>query len=129
MERGDSSSSSSSTQSTSTSKWFSPTKKKLTWKKAKQICRDNGGRLPTIEELKEVVTDCGGIVDEWRKNLNNSEYQSCHKRKGFLSNFYWSSTTNVSDSSNAWSVGFGNGYDHWYDKTNEHRVRCVRGGQ
>ncbi len=48
-------------KSTTTSKWFTPTDKAVKWKKAKQICRDNGGRLPTIEELKEVMTDCGGI--------------------------------------------------------------------
>jgi hypothetical protein len=37
------------------SKWFSPTDKKVTWKKADKICKDNGGRLPTIDELKKVV--------------------------------------------------------------------------
>jgi hypothetical protein len=124
-----SNSSSSSTQSTSTSKWFSPTKKKVTWKKAKQVCRDNGGRLPTIEELKEVVTDCRGIINESNKNIVNSSYQACYKRKGFTSNYYWSSTTDASNSSNAWSVHFYNGFDGWDDKGFEIYVRCVRGGQ
>jgi len=115
--------------SSSGSKWFSPTKKNVSWKKAKQICRDNGGRLPTIEELREVVRDCGGIIDAYSENTNNSSYQSCYKRKGFTSYYYWSSTTSASDSSDAWNVHFygGNGFRN--GKGDEDRVRCVGGGQ
>ena len=42
---------------------------------------------------------------------------------------YWSSTTNASDSSNAWNVNFNNGNDNWNDKTNSNYVRCVRSGE
>lgn len=41
---------------------------------------------------------------------------------------YWSSTTNASDTSNAWNVNFNNGNDNRNDKTNTNYVRCVRGG-
>jgi hypothetical protein len=117
------------------SKWMKNTGEKVTWKKAKEICRAKGGRLPTIEELRKVVMDCGGILnndffgDDAQKNRDNSSYQSCYKAKGFTSNVYWSSTTNASDSSNAWLVYFNDGYDYQYDKTYERYVRCVRGGQ
>jgi len=47
----------------------------------------------------------------------------------FSFSLIWSSTTNVSDSSNAWNVNFNNGNDNWNSKTNENRVRCVRGGE
>ena len=47
----------------------------VTWKKAKELCRENGARLPTMEELRKVVTDCGGIIDEMNKNVDNSRYQ------------------------------------------------------
>jgi hypothetical protein len=63
------------------------------WKKAKEICRAKGGRLPTREELRKVVTDCGGEMKddnsaEWKRNKKNSSYQSCYKAKGFTSNGY-----------------------------------------
>ena len=121
-----------------TFKWFSPTDKSVTWKRAKQICRDNGGRLPTIEELKEVVTDCGGINTtfgdkDWNsitdKNSANKSYQACYKRKGFSYDDFWSSSTVVGYEYHAWFVNFYNGDDNWYDKSNSYYVRCVRGGQ
>ena len=52
-----------------TSKWMKDTGERAKWKKAKEICRAKGGRLPTIEELRKVVTDCGGIVDDYKNNI------------------------------------------------------------
>ena len=49
-----------------------------------------------------------------------------NKRSNVVSNNYWSSTTNASDSSNAWNVNFGNGNDNWNNKSNNYYVRCVR---
>jgi hypothetical protein len=113
----------------STSKWFSPTDKEVDWEKANRICKDNGGRLPTREELRKVVTDCGGTIDDYANNKANSSYQSCYKNKGFTSHHYWSSATSVSVSFVAWFVFFYDGDDYWGVKTYEYRVRCVRGGQ
>ena len=115
------------------SKWMKNTREEVTWKKAKEICRAKGGRLPTIEELRKVVTDCGGEMKddnsaEWKRNEENSSYQSCYKAKGFTSNGYWSSTTRASDSFYAWVVYFHDGDDHRNAKTDEYSVRCVRGG-
>jgi hypothetical protein len=115
------------------SKWMKNTGERAKWKKAKEICRAKGGRLPTKEELRKVITDCGGEMKddnsaEWKRNRKNSSYQSCYKAKGFTSNYYWSSTTYASDSSYAWLVFFDGGYDGWDDKTYEGSVRCVRGG-
>ena len=74
------------------SKWFSPTYKKVTWKKAKEICKENGGRLPTAKELHKVVFDCireAGISTPF--HVGNSDYQSCYKNRGFIFNGgYWS---------------------------------------
>jgi len=117
--------------STSTSKWITPTDKEVTWEKAKQICRDNGGRLPTLEELKKVVIDCGGEVkydnsEEWNRNKNNSSYQSCYKKNGFEYADYWSSTMSVSDSSYAWNVRFVFGISNCFEKSDVLRIRCIR---
>jgi hypothetical protein len=102
---------------------------KAKWKNIENICSDGGGRVPTIEELRKVVTDCGGVIDDFDNNKASSSYQSCYKEKGFTSYYYWSSTTYASDSSYAWSVSFDYGFDYWGDKTGEYSVRCVRGGQ
>jgi len=39
---------------------------------------------------------------------------------------YWSSSPDVSDSSNAWNVNFKNGNDNTNNKNNNYLVRCVR---
>ncbi len=107
---------------------------KADWTSAKKICRASGGRLATIEELKKVVTGCGGEIDkenseERERNRNNSDYQNCYKELGFSSNGYWSSTTNVGYVSYTWGVGFGYGYVGNGNKYGTLYVRCVRDGQ
>ena len=117
------------------SKWFSPTNKKVTWKKAKEVCIDNGGRLPTLEELKRVVINCGGKMKdnnsaESERNINNDTYQFCYKEKGFTSNSSsWSSTTNASNTNHVWGVYFNGGYTVNLNKFHSFYVRCVRVGQ
>ena len=114
-------------------KWITPTNKKVTWKKAKELCRENGARLPSRKELGEVVTNCGGILtDDFygtdaNKNKNNNRYQGCYKKKGFNSNNYWSSTRNVRNGSDAWIVYFRNGNQYHYGQNNNNYVRCIRG--
>jgi len=95
-------------------------------------------RLPTKEELGEVVTLCGGelvtfVANDWKekedKNLENVLYQEAYKAIGFDSNAYWSSTTVVGDEYRAWYIYFRNGFDNWGSKSNSYYVRCVRDGQ
>lgn len=137
------------TKSTTTakpkSKWISPARKACTknggklksggicsadWYSAKRICSVAGGRLPNINELTSAVTSCGGEINDWDNNENDSSYQSCYKQKGFSpSGIYWSSSVSVSDSKNAWVVYFKDAYAYSSGKTNEYYVRCVRGRQ
>ena len=143
-----SNSSHTTTQTTNKSKWITPSNSVCKsnggevdgdgcladWEDAKNICSASGGRLPTIDELKKVVTDCGGemkddTVEEWKRNQNNSNYQSCYKQKGFTSNYYWSSTTDASYTNYAWGVNFDNGYTNYGSKSDNGYVRCVRAGQ
>ena len=99
------------------------------WENAKTICSASGDALPTIETLSTIVTDCGGVINDYDNNLNNESYQACYREKGFTSDGYWSSTSGASDSSNAWIVHFDDGDVGRNSKTDEYSVRCVRGGQ
>lgn len=95
-----------------------------TWQEAEEICKETNGVLPSINELREVVVDCGGIIDIGNKNKANKFYQSCYKAKGFSKvDWYW---THVNNCTNAWVVHFygGNGYGN--NKKDTNLVRCVR---
>jgi hypothetical protein len=83
----------------STSKWTTPTNRVCIdnggeifkngtciaeWSVAKKICHISKGKLPSIEELKKVVIDCTGEINNGNKtkskrNEKNSKYQSCYK--------------------------------------------------
>jgi len=95
-------------------------------------------RLPTIEELAEVVELCGGTLtsvedDDWKsiwdENEDNETYQSNYEARGFASNDYWSSTTVAGFSSYAWNVYFYDGSQYGNYKSDSYYVRCVRAGQ
>jgi hypothetical protein len=132
------------------SKWMSPSRKACTknggklksggicaanWQNAKRICSVSGGRLPNINELKSVLTSCGGLIGDYKFNKNNLSYQACYKQKGFFfsgddwSDYYWSSSVYVPDTVCTWAVNFRVGDVGGADKTDEYYVRCVRGIQ
>ena len=115
--------------------WFSPTDKKVTWDKAIELCSDKGGRLPTIDELKKVIVDCGGeLRDEGYKGGSNLAdknkadvvYQQMYKGEGFGSSSYWSSSI-MNNSKKAWVVNFSHGIVFSVFTGNHHYryVRCV----
>ena len=134
-----------------TSKWIKPTNSvceanggkidehgvcQANWKNATKICSASGGSLPSIDDLKKVVRDCGGILNSnWRgedlgKNIGNTSYQSCYKKRGFFASYYyWSSTTHARNSSVAWIVTFGKGNQYNGGKDSNYYVRCVRAGE
>ena len=90
------------------------------WWNALEYCNDltlgnyDDWRLPNIRELLS-ITD---------KSKFDPAMHSAFK--WFRSSYYWSATTRASNSSNAWNVGFYNGYDGNGDKSNSNYVRCVR---
>ena len=76
-------------------------------------------RLPTIKELAYLVRydiSYPGPTIDTRYFPNTIAYA------------YWSSTTNASDPSQAWLVGFSYGNDEIFDKVYKYYVRAVRGG-
>ncbi len=93
------------------------------WNDAKEYCRNlnldgySDWRLPSIKELQSIV--------------DITKYDPAIKSgfKSVTSNGYWSSSPNVSDSSNAWKVYFYFGGTGYYNKSDKGYVRCVRGRQ
>jgi hypothetical protein len=105
------------------------------WENSNSICNTMGDKLPDIERLRKIITDCGGIPHTWgeddyksknNKNIANKSYQACYQEKGFTSNFYWSSTMHILDNSSAWNIYFYEGNDDWDDKMNEFCIRCIK---
>lgn len=75
-------------------------------------------RLPTIQELIS-------LVDYSRDNpaINTDLFPDTQ------ASYYWSSTTNAYDPSNAWIMSFNYGAVYGYYKDHGYYVRAVRAGQ
>ena len=105
---------------------------------AKKICNDSGGFVPSIEDLKEVVIECGGefryieYIDGSRqiesgRTTDSQSYITCIREKGFFGNFpnYLSSTTVTWDSSLVWYIKFSSIEENYYDINNSFYVMCI----
>ena len=112
------------------------------WNSAKNICRASGGRLPTLDELTQVVQACGVVVADWetdskswvkkksKENMENSNYQRCYKQNGFSPLVYWSSLSdNIPLGRRARTIDFKHGSAASYYQTSGGYVRCVRDRQ
>ena len=74
---------------------------------------------------------CGLFTDVYKKSFDDLErlcQSILNKRFIVSSSNYWSSTTNVNSTNNAWNVNFNNGNDNANNKNNDNYVRCVRDG-
>lgn len=93
---------------------------KMTWYEASQYCKDlkignyDDWRLPTVRELLTLV--------DYRREDPASISQIRYVHPGD----YWTSVTDVSDSSDAWLVFFEHGEVDNYDKSHKRYLRCVR---
>ena len=84
----------------------------MNWYEAEEKCKEAGGRLPTIEE--------------WRDLHRNYKQEAKEMLKTSAGYGYWSATTLSYRTQYAWSTYLGNGYTGSYLKTDTTQVRCVR---
>ena len=85
--------------------WGKCSETEMTWDEAKEWCKEQGGRLPTIVELMEAYHG---------------------KVEGFVSNFYWSSSEY--SATFPFLLYFGSGSVGTFSaKSYSYYVRCVRG--
>ncbi len=95
--------------------------REMNYENAKKYCNDlnlsdrANWKLPTIKELESIVDT----------EKNNPAIKADFKN--VVSNSYWSSSTYVEGSANAWTVYFGSGGTHYDNKYNKYYVRCVSG--
>ncbi len=113
-----------------------------TWQSANKICQAIGARLPSLDEMTQLIYNCGGTVADYNffsrggaaelakreaQNRNNASYQKCYKAKGFLARTgYWSSKERFPQSDGAWYVRFEEGTTGIYQKAAEYSVRCKK---
>jgi hypothetical protein len=76
-------------------------------------------RLPNINELKSIVDR---NISPNPSAINNTIFPNT------LANIYWSSSTYVPSTTDAWGVAFTSGNVGYYNKTNSYYVRCVASG-
>jgi hypothetical protein len=94
-----------------TSKWLKPTK---------SICEERSFLFKRGEMNKNNSA-------EWKRNRENSSYQSCYKEKGFSdADWYWTRETYKKYSSCAWIVLFNRGGDLWSLRSVTNYALCVR---
>ena len=112
------------------------------WQSAKKICQASGAKLPNLDEMTQLIKECGGIVAHYHffsrggveelakreaQNRNNTSYQQCYKAKGFLPRTgYWSSKEYIPQTQGAWYVRFEEGSTGIYQQAAEFAVRCKR---
>ncbi len=96
----------------------------MTWKDSLSFCESltlagySDWRLPTREELRSLVD-----YQKYNPAIDTSAFPDI-----FSSN-YWSSTTYIDNTNDAWDVYFAYGDSYNYSKGSSRYVRAVRGGQ
>jgi len=94
-----------------------------TWQNAMDYCENlslagKEWRLPSANELKTIVD----------KSKSAAPYIDTTYFPSTLSNYYWSSTTYLAATANAWVVYFANGNVPASSKAANYYVRCVSSG-
>lgn len=124
--------------------WSHSSSDRMNWQEATEYCEDIGGRLPTISEIRKLIQNCpatetGGECKVTDDCLSSDEcynhqcygceydygYDGIYSVFGGSSNM-WSSSSDLSNSDNAWMVYFDYANVVYENKKNIISFRCVR---
>ncbi|MCI5218454.1 MAG: DUF1566 domain-containing protein [Candidatus Electrothrix sp. LOE2] len=88
-------------------------------------------RLPTIDELKTLVSCSNGVKDKENGECNDGSENPTINRQAFpnTTSWYWSGSPSAGYSDYAWYVGFNGGNSSSGVRDVNFAVRLVRGGQ
>lgn len=99
--------------------WGPTSKKEMDWSDANTYAKEQGGRLPTVKELRSLV--------------DYEKHDPCIDKDFFPDtkcSWYWTSTEcNWNKAGSAWVVGFSNGGVYGNDKVYDVYVRPCRASQ
>lgn len=97
-----------------------------TWSSANKICEKMNARLPTIEELENVIKECNGKVEDQEYNMKSVKYKRCCKAKGFdLSFFYWSSSK-AQNRLGSYGINFEQGFSGYANDFYNLHIKCIK---
>lgn len=119
--------------------WSDKSPNKMTWNKAIEYCKNLGGRLPTISELRTLIENCPATETGGECGVTDSclSYDDCRNDacdgSEYFSEFsvfgdnawFWSSSRQSDYADNAWRVYFDRGGVGGYYRYNELYFRCV----
>lgn len=124
--------------------WSDRSEDKTDWFQAKEYCANleyDLWRLPTIDELRTLVTNCPGSetggecqISEEKNRLSSDDWSKqcfCKQAKEIVYSKFgdrirlWSSSEQTNDDDNAWYVFFSNANVGSDSKNNGYYVRCV----
>jgi len=122
--------------------WSEKSNNEMTWDDAVTYCKNLGGRLPTIDELRTLIQNCPatetggecGVTDECLSfDCQNDACDGCenaesvkNSKLGDTTEWFWSSSELSGDADLAWFVGFYRGGVYGGLKSNSRHVRCLR---
>jgi len=108
---------------------------------AMEYCKNLGGKLPSISELRKILTMCPPVESEGackvtnsclhRKNCRNSACNGCPSATGGRyslfgdAGWFWSSSLQTDDSNKAWYINFNQGHIDTENLKAKGNVRCV----
>lgn len=123
-------------------RWSKKAPNKMNYIDAKSYCKNLGGRLPTISELRTLIQNCPktetdgpcGVADNclhgdscWNKACGGCSTDKSGEYSVFGdTETFWSSSVLPGNTDSTWYVGFGNGYVSIGSRSYGSYVRCVR---
>ena len=104
------------------------TKTGLVWQKTYETGKNWQAALDYCENLTYAGYSDWRLPDknELASLVNYEKYNPASDFPDMPSQYFWSSSTRVNNTSSAWNVNFNNGFVDDGSKTNDSNVRCVR---